>query len=115
MSGGPWKQSIRSAMNQRPSDSRCRTKCAERTLFARVSTGDRGAMDELYIRYFARLAKFFQNMTLAADVVEELINDTMLEVWKSKRVNSHESFRLARNHEIGLLPCTTILRRSRGR
>jgi DNA-directed RNA polymerase specialized sigma24 family protein len=40
-------------------------------------------MDQLYIRYFARLAKFFQNMTLRADVVEELINDTMLEVWKA--------------------------------
>jgi RNA polymerase sigma factor (sigma-70 family) len=40
-------------------------------------------MDQLYIRYFARLAKFFQNMTLRADVVEELINDTMLELWKA--------------------------------
>jgi RNA polymerase sigma factor (sigma-70 family) len=40
-------------------------------------------MDQLYIRYFARLARFFQNTTLRADVVEELINDTMLEVWKA--------------------------------
>jgi len=40
-------------------------------------------MDQLYIRYFARLAKFFQNTTLRADLVEELINDTMLEVWKA--------------------------------
>jgi DNA-directed RNA polymerase specialized sigma24 family protein len=56
---------------------------AERALLALVSTGDRRAMDQLYIRYFARLAKFFQNTTLRADVVEELINDTMLEVWKA--------------------------------
>jgi DNA-directed RNA polymerase specialized sigma24 family protein len=42
-------------------------------------------MDQLYIRYFARLAKFFENMTLRADLVEELINDTMLEVWKAGR------------------------------
>jgi DNA-directed RNA polymerase specialized sigma24 family protein len=70
-------------MNQLPSDSRCRTDAAERALLALVSTGDRGAMDQLYIRYFARLAKFFQNVTLRADVVEELINDTMLEVWKA--------------------------------
>jgi DNA-directed RNA polymerase specialized sigma24 family protein len=69
-------------MNQFPSDSR-RTDAAERALLARVSTGDRRAMDQLYIRYFACLAKFFQNMTLRADVVEELINDTMLEVWKT--------------------------------
>jgi DNA-directed RNA polymerase specialized sigma24 family protein len=70
-------------MSQLPSDSRCRTDPAERALLALVSTGDRRAMDQLYIRYFARLAKFFQNMTIRADVVEELINDTMLEVWKA--------------------------------
>jgi DNA-directed RNA polymerase specialized sigma24 family protein len=44
-------------------------------------------MDQLYIRYFAHLAKFFQIMTLRADVVEELINDTMLEVWKAGESN----------------------------
>jgi RNA polymerase sigma-70 factor (ECF subfamily) len=59
------------------------TEAAERALLALVSTGDRYAMDQLYIRYFARLAKFFQNVTLRADLVEELINDTMLEVWKA--------------------------------
>jgi RNA polymerase sigma factor (sigma-70 family) len=70
-------------MSQLPSDSRCRTDAAERALLALVSIGDRRAMDQLYIRYFARLARFFENMTLRADVVEELINDTMLEVWKA--------------------------------
>jgi len=70
-------------MIQFPSDSRCRADAAERALLALVSTGDRRAMDQLYILHFARLAKFFQNMTLRADVVEELINDTMLEVWKA--------------------------------
>jgi RNA polymerase sigma factor (sigma-70 family) len=59
------------------------TEAVERALLALVSTGDRCAMDELYIRYFARLAKFFQNMTVCADLVEELTNDTMLEVWKA--------------------------------
>jgi RNA polymerase sigma-70 factor (ECF subfamily) len=58
------------------------TEAAERALLALVSTGDRCAMDQLYMRYFARLAKFFENMSLRADLVEELINDTMLEVWK---------------------------------
>jgi len=59
------------------------TEAAEQALLALVSTGDRCAMDQLYIRYFVRLAKFFENMTLRADLVEELINDTMLEVWKA--------------------------------
>jgi RNA polymerase sigma factor (sigma-70 family) len=66
-----------------PSAGHQSTEAAEQVLLALVSTGDRCAMDQLYIRYFARLAKFFQNMTLRADVVEELINDTMLEVWKA--------------------------------
>jgi DNA-directed RNA polymerase specialized sigma24 family protein len=68
---------VRSSAGHQP------TEAAERALLALVSTGDRSAMDQLYIRYFARLAKFFQNMTLRADVVEELTNDTMLEVWKA--------------------------------
>jgi RNA polymerase sigma factor (sigma-70 family) len=70
-------------MSQLPPGSRRRTDAAERALLVLVSAGNRRAMDQLYIRYFARLAKFFQNMTLRADVVEELINDTMLEVWKA--------------------------------
>jgi DNA-directed RNA polymerase specialized sigma24 family protein len=53
-------------------------------------------MDELYIRYFARLAKFFQNMTLRTDVVEELINETMLEVWKAgESIRTNASIPLA--------------------
>jgi DNA-directed RNA polymerase specialized sigma24 family protein len=70
-------------MSQLPSDSYCRTDPAERALLVLVSAGDRRAMDQLHIRYFVRLARFFQNMTLRADIVEELISDTMLEVWKA--------------------------------
>jgi len=64
-----------SAGNQAP-------EAAERALLTLVSTGDRCAMDQLYIRYFTRLSKFFRNVTVRADLVEELINDTMFEVWK---------------------------------
>jgi hypothetical protein len=66
-------------MSQLQSDSRCRTDTVERALLALVCSGDRHAMDQLHNRYFARLAKFFQNTTLRADVVEELIKNTMLE------------------------------------
>jgi DNA-directed RNA polymerase specialized sigma24 family protein len=55
----------------------------ERALLALVATGDRCAMEQLYIRYFARLATFFRNMTVRANLVAELINDTMLEVWQA--------------------------------
>lgn len=70
-------------MNQLRYDGRCRTDAAERALLARVATGDRGAMDQLYMRYFERLAGFFQSVTLHPDVVEDLINETMLDVWKA--------------------------------
>jgi RNA polymerase sigma-70 factor (ECF subfamily) len=74
------------------------TEAAERALLELVSAGDRCAMDQLYIRYFARLAKFFQNMTLRADLVEELINDTMLEVWKAG-----ESIRTSRSVLLAIM------------
>src|SRR5258708_7596062 len=58
------------------------TEQAERVLLALVSAGDRCAMDNLYGLYFTRLANFFRHLTAHADLVEELINDTMVEVWK---------------------------------
>jgi DNA-directed RNA polymerase specialized sigma24 family protein len=58
------------------------TEEAERALLALVSAGDRSAMDKLYVLYFARLAKFFLHLTAHADLIEELIDDTMVEVWR---------------------------------
>jgi RNA polymerase sigma-70 factor (ECF subfamily) len=72
------------------------TEAAERALLALVSIGDRCAIDQLYIRYFARLARFFQNVTVRADLVEGLINDTMFEVWKqSASIGANASALLA--------------------
>ena len=58
------------------------TEEAARALLALVSAGDRSAMDRLYVLYFASLANFFLHLTAHADLVEELINDTMVEVWR---------------------------------
>lgn len=58
------------------------TEEAERALLALISAGDRCAMDKLYILYFARLANFFSILTAHSDLAEELIHDTMFEVWK---------------------------------
>jgi RNA polymerase sigma factor (sigma-70 family) len=58
-------------------------QAGEQLLLALARAGDRRAMDQMYIRYFAPLAKFHHNMTMRADLVEGLINDTMLEVWKA--------------------------------
>ena len=58
------------------------TEEAERALLAFISAGDRSAMDKLYVLYFERLATFFLHLTAHVDLVEELIDDTMVEVWQ---------------------------------
>src|ERR1700675_4927586 len=58
------------------------TEQAERVLLELVSAGDRCAMTNLYVLYFMPLANFFRHLTAHADLVEELINDTMVEVWR---------------------------------
>jgi DNA-directed RNA polymerase specialized sigma24 family protein len=55
----------------------------ERALLALVSTGDRSAIEKLYVLYFARLANFFLYLTTKRDLVDDLIIDTMVEVWKA--------------------------------
>jgi DNA-directed RNA polymerase specialized sigma24 family protein len=54
----------------------------ERALLALVSAGDRAAVEKLYVLYFARLANFFLHLTTKRDLVDDLIIDTMVEVWK---------------------------------
>jgi DNA-directed RNA polymerase specialized sigma24 family protein len=55
----------------------------ERALLALVSTGDRSAIEKLYVLYVARLANFFLHLTTKTDLVDDLIIDTMVEVWKA--------------------------------
>jgi DNA-directed RNA polymerase specialized sigma24 family protein len=72
------------------------TEEAERALLALVSAGDRSAMVKLYVLYFPRLANFFLHLTAYADVAEELINDTMVEVWQeSASIGANASVSLA--------------------
>jgi len=66
----------------RSSASKQSTEEAEHALLVGISAGDRSAMDQLYLLYFARLAHFFWHLTAPADDVEELINDTMFEGWR---------------------------------
>jgi DNA-directed RNA polymerase specialized sigma24 family protein len=64
----------------------------ERELLATISAGSRCAMAELYFLHFARLAKFFLHVTGRVDLVEELINDTMFDVWReSAKIGSDTS------------------------
>jgi RNA polymerase sigma-70 factor (ECF subfamily) len=75
-------QAVGNAATAHSSAGKRPTEEAERALLALISTGDRSARDKLYVLYFARLAKLFLCLTAHADLVEELIDDTMVEVWR---------------------------------
>jgi RNA polymerase sigma factor (sigma-70 family) len=54
----------------------------EADLVARSAAGDRRAFEMLYRAYYPRLARFLQRMTRSAPLIEEIVNDTLLAVWR---------------------------------
>lgn len=52
----------------------------EAALLARIARGDGQAFEQLYRNYFPRLCRFLDRMTRRPDLVEEILNDTMLVV-----------------------------------
>lgn len=54
----------------------------ELRLIAQAADGDRRAFELLYRLYFPRLARFLDRMTHNGAMIEEIINDTMLVVWR---------------------------------
>jgi hypothetical protein len=86
----------------------------DRTLLASISVGDRCAIEKLYALYFSRLAKFFLELNVRADFVEELIIDTMVEVWKEGGISWSESLRLCCDHALGIFSWTEAFRQSHG-
>ena len=59
-----------------------RTPEGEACLIGRIAAGDRPAFEALYRAYFPRLARFLQRMTRSAPLIEEIVNDTLLAVWR---------------------------------
>jgi RNA polymerase sigma-70 factor (ECF subfamily) len=51
-------------------------------LLERIGDGDLRAFEELYRLYHPRLARFLGRMVRRPQVVEELVNDTLLAVWR---------------------------------
>jgi RNA polymerase sigma-70 factor (ECF subfamily) len=51
-------------------------------LLAAIGTGDRRALEELYLGYHRRLARFLSRFTPRYENVEEIINDTFMVVWQ---------------------------------
>ena len=51
-------------------------------LLSLIVGGDRRAFETLYRGYFPRLTRFLGQMTRSANIIEEIVNDTMLVVWQ---------------------------------
>jgi RNA polymerase sigma-70 factor (ECF subfamily) len=85
-------RSLGEVVPARLSTARRTAQSMEHELLATISAGSRSAMAELYFLHFARLAKFFLHVTGRVDLVEELVNDTMFDVWReSARIASDTS------------------------
>lgn len=54
----------------------------ELALLRRINAGDRAAFRQLFLGYHRRLSRFLGQLTGDAQLIEELINDTMLVVWR---------------------------------
>ncbi|HEX7113298.1 MAG TPA: sigma-70 family RNA polymerase sigma factor [Mizugakiibacter sp.] len=54
----------------------------EAALVARVAAADRTAFEALYRAYYPRLRRFLERMTRRLPLVEEVLNDTMMVVWR---------------------------------
>src|SRR5579871_6925423 len=56
---------------------------ADRELLRAIADGDRRALEELYLGYHRRLARFLSRLSPRYELIEEVINDTFLVVWQS--------------------------------
>ena len=51
-------------------------------LVGRVADGDAGAFESLYRAFYPRLRRFIERLTRRPQLVDEIVNDTMLVVWR---------------------------------
>jgi RNA polymerase sigma-70 factor, ECF subfamily len=61
------------------------TKERDQELLLAVAGGSRRALEELYLSYHRRLARFLSRFTQRYENVEEIINDTFMVVWQSAK------------------------------
>ncbi len=57
----------------------------DQELLLAVAGGSRRALEELYLSYHRRLARFLSRFTPRYENVEEIINDTFMVVWQSAK------------------------------
>src|SRR5712675_3440852 len=59
------------------------TREHDNDLLVAVAAGNRQALEELYLSYHRRLARFLSRFTQRYENIEEIINDTFMVVWRS--------------------------------
>jgi RNA polymerase sigma-70 factor (ECF subfamily) len=57
----------------------------DNALLVAVASGDRRALEELYLGYHRRLARFLSRFTPRYENIEEIINDTFMVVWQNAK------------------------------
>src|SRR5580693_5020573 len=67
------------------------SKESDGALLAAIAAGDRRALEELYLGYHRRLARFLSRFTSRYENVEEIINDTFMVVWQHAKDFRHAS------------------------
>ncbi len=60
----------------------CAPERRERELLERIAAQEREAKHEFYLLYYRRLARFLRRMTRRHDLVDEIVNDTLVVVWQ---------------------------------
>jgi RNA polymerase sigma factor (sigma-70 family) len=63
-------------------EERSRATLDDVALVRRVARGDRAAFETLYSHYYPRLTRFLERVARQPQLVEEILNDTMLVVWR---------------------------------
>jgi RNA polymerase sigma-70 factor (ECF subfamily) len=58
------------------------TREQDGALVSRVAKGDMAAFEALYRGFYPRLRRFLERMTRRPQLVDEIVNDTMLVVWR---------------------------------
>jgi len=54
----------------------------DRALIAAIAAGDEAAFNEMYARYYPRVARFTRRITRCSDLIAEITNDTLWATWR---------------------------------
>jgi RNA polymerase sigma factor (sigma-70 family) len=95
----------------RPSSDRQSERDSDQRLISLVRERDPGAFEELYRKYQTRLSRFLANVVRQPQIVEEVLDDTLMVVWERARDFKGESKLSTWNFAIAYRKAMKALRR----